>query len=129
MNKGVTVFISSHILGEVAKLVNRIGIIHQGRLVQEVNVNKLDQFLHKRLVLGVRDIETVRKKIIMEGYSVGFTEEGNLALADEKVVKYPEGIASILVYSGLPPTLLKIEVEDLESYFFRIIGMKGENAQ
>ncbi len=33
--RGVTVFMSSHILGEVSRLVHRIGIIHQGRLLQD----------------------------------------------------------------------------------------------
>jgi ABC-2 type transport system ATP-binding protein len=127
MNKGVTVFISSHILGEVAKLANRIGIIHQGKLIQEVNANKLDQLLHKRLLVNARNIEAVHKRLVEVGYSVDFTEDGNLALADEKALKRPEEIANILVRSGLPPTLLKTEVEDLESYFLRIIGMKGDN--
>jgi ABC-2 type transport system ATP-binding protein len=121
MNKGVTIFISSHILGEVARLANRIGIIHQGRLVQEVNTNKLDQLLHKRLVLGAGNIEAVRRTLTKEGYSLCFTEDGNLESADERAVKHPEEIANILVRSGLPPTLLKTEVEDLESYFLRII--------
>jgi len=127
MNQGVTVFISSHILGEVARLADRIGIIHQGRLVQEVNANKLDQLLQKHLVLGARDLEAVRGKLTKEGYSLALTVDGKLELKDEKAVKHPEAIANILVHAGLPPTLLKTEVEDLESYFLRIIGMKGEN--
>jgi len=34
--KGVTVFMSSHILTEVDRLAMRIGIIHQGRLIEEL---------------------------------------------------------------------------------------------
>jgi ABC-2 type transport system ATP-binding protein len=34
-NSGVTVFISSHILGEISKLATRIGIIHEGKLIHE----------------------------------------------------------------------------------------------
>lgn len=34
-DRGVTVFMSSHILAEVAHLADRIGIIHEGRLVEE----------------------------------------------------------------------------------------------
>ena len=127
MNKGVTVFISSHILGEVSKLANRIGIIHKGKLMQEINTNKLDGLLNKRLVVNAHNIEAVHKRLVEEGYSVDFTEDHNLELADEKALKSPEEIANILVRSGLPPTLLKTEVEDLESYFLRIIGMKGDN--
>jgi len=33
--RGVTVFMSSHILGEVAHLADRIGIVHDGRLIEE----------------------------------------------------------------------------------------------
>ncbi|MFI5368634.1 MAG: ABC transporter ATP-binding protein, partial [Spirochaetia bacterium] len=35
-DRGVTVFLSSHILGEISLLADRIGIIHQGRLVEEI---------------------------------------------------------------------------------------------
>ncbi|HEX5002621.1 MAG TPA: ATP-binding cassette domain-containing protein, partial [Bacteroidia bacterium] len=34
--KGTTIFLSSHILGEISKLAHRIGIIHRGRLVKEL---------------------------------------------------------------------------------------------
>jgi len=33
--QGVTVFMSSHILAEVAHLADRIGIVHEGRLIEE----------------------------------------------------------------------------------------------
>ena len=35
--RGVTVFMSSHILAEVAHLADRIGIIHEGRLIEELD--------------------------------------------------------------------------------------------
>ena len=38
---GTTVFVSSHILGEVAHLADRIGIIHDGRLVEETSRQQL----------------------------------------------------------------------------------------
>ena len=36
-NHGITIFISSHILGEISRLATRIGIIHEGRRVQEID--------------------------------------------------------------------------------------------
>jgi len=36
-NSGTTVFVSSHILVEVAHLADRIGIVHNGRLVEELD--------------------------------------------------------------------------------------------
>ena len=39
--QGVTVFMSSHILAEVSRIANRIGIIHNGHLLQEFNTDEL----------------------------------------------------------------------------------------
>ena len=39
---GVTVFMSSHILGEVDRLATRIGIVHRGRLVEELDRDALE---------------------------------------------------------------------------------------
>lgn len=120
-NNGVTIFISSHILGEISKLATRIGIIHEGRLVQEVNAEHLERLLDERLVLNARDKEAAKSKLIKDGHSVNLSKDGNLELTDEEAINHPENIASILVHAGLPPTLLKVEEEDLESYFLRII--------
>ena len=69
-NHGVTLFISSHILGEMAKFVTRIGIIHEGRLVQEIHAEQLEHLLRKRLIINTRDNEAVRSQLIDEGYLV-----------------------------------------------------------
>jgi ABC-2 type transport system ATP-binding protein len=39
--RGVTVFMSSHILAEVAHLADRIGILHEGRLIEESSRDEL----------------------------------------------------------------------------------------
>ena len=39
--RGVTVFMSSHILAEVAHLADRIGIVHDGRLIEESSREEL----------------------------------------------------------------------------------------
>jgi len=117
----VTIFISSHILGEISKFATRIGIIHEGRLIQELNAEQLARLLHKKLVVNAHDKEAVKSKLINDGYSVNLSKDGILQITDEEAIKHPEKIADILVHAGLPPTLLKVEEEDLESYFLRII--------
>ena len=124
-NHGVTIFISSHILGEISKLATRIGIIHEGRLIQEVDVNQLDHLRRKRLLLHTFDNEAAQSLLMKNGYSVNVSEEGPLEVNNENALQHPEVIATLLVRAGFPPTLLKIEEENLESYFLRIIGMQG----
>ena len=125
-NYGVTIFISSHILGEVSKFATRIGIIHEGQLIQELDVEQLEHAFNKRLLVNTRDTESAKLKLIQKGYSVVLSKDGNLEVKDREAVDHPDRIASILVHEGLPPTLLKIEEEDLEAYFLRIIGVKGK---
>ena len=50
--QGVTVFMSSHILAEVARLARRIGIIHNGELLQELSAEELDR--NRRRLLNLR---------------------------------------------------------------------------
>jgi ABC-2 type transport system ATP-binding protein len=125
LNNGVTVFISSHILGEISKFTTRIGIIHEGYLIQELNTEQLDQLCKKRLLVDATDKNAVLSVLSQNGYSAVLNESGKLEIINEKAINHPDDIARILVYAGVPPTLLKVEEEDLESYFLRAIGMKG----
>ncbi len=124
-SRGVTIFISSHILGEISRLATRIGIIHQGRLIQEIDTNELENLCKKRLVLDTDNKKAARLKLLENGYSVDESKEGLLEVKGDEAIKHPENIANILVYAGLPPKLLKVEEENLESYFLRAIGVIG----
>jgi ABC-2 type transport system ATP-binding protein len=91
--------------------------------MQEVNTNQLERLLNKRLVVNAGDREAIKSKLIDNGYSVKLSQDGNLEIMDEEAINHPEHIATILVQANLPPTLLKVEEENLESYFLRIIGV------
>jgi len=47
--RGVTVFFSSHILGEVQRLCNRVGIIREGSLVEVSDIRTLQQNNYKKV--------------------------------------------------------------------------------
>src|SRR5215471_10772174 len=49
IEQGVTVFMSSHILGEVDRLATRIGIVHRGRLIEELDSAALERHRDPRL--------------------------------------------------------------------------------
>lgn len=125
LNHGVTIFISSHILGEISRLATRIGIIHDGRMVQEINTDQLERLLRKRLLVDARDQKSAQARLINEGYAVNVSRDGHLEIKDEKAISRPEEISTLLVNAGLPPTLLRVDEEDLESYFLRAIGAGG----
>jgi ABC-2 type transport system ATP-binding protein len=121
--EGVTVFISSHILGEVSRLAQRIGIIHKGRLLQEMDVAELEQNRAQWLDLATRDNPATVDALKAAGYAPALTPQGRIHLNSSPD---PEEIARFLVEKGLPPIHLAVEEEDLEDYFFRLIGIQPE---
>ena len=126
-SQGVSVFMSSHILGEVSRLAMRIGIIHQGRLIQEMDVDELERDRRRRLVLRARDIEAARSALVAAGHPAQIANHGgSLGLTDDASLDRPDEIATLLVRAGAPPTQLMVEEEDLEDYFLRLVGTNGE---
>lgn len=123
--RGVTVFMSSHNLAEVARLAHRIGIIHHGRLLQELDVGELERNRHRQLLLRARDVNTMRSILDAAGHPAVITADGTIQLRDASAVDHPDQIARLLVQAGAPPTQLLVEEEDLESYFLRLIGVNG----
>jgi ABC-2 type transport system ATP-binding protein len=122
---GVTVFMSSHILAEVARLAGRIGIIHLGRLLQELDVGEIERNRRRRLLVCARDSEAARSALAAAGHAAGTLPDGALELSSMAAVAAPEDIATLLVRSGVSLTQLVVEEEDLEQYFLRLIGSAG----
>jgi ABC-2 type transport system ATP-binding protein len=122
--QGVTVFMSSHILAEVARLAGRIGIIHNGRLIKELSIEELERDRRRRLLVRVRDAGAARQALAGAGQAAEQLPDGTLELVSPRAVQNPETIASLLVEAGAPPTHLMVEEEELEQYFLRLIGVE-----
>jgi ABC-2 type transport system ATP-binding protein len=125
LNKGVTIFISSHILGEISKFATRIGIIHEGSLLQESSVHDMEKL--RKNCLQVKTTDPDATKIILEkhGYSFAHTDKGIIEIMGMEAISNPEKVADMLVKAGIPLTMLKVEEEDLETFFLRVITSKG----
>ena len=128
-NEGVTVFMSSHILGEVSRLAHRIGIIHQGRLIQELDVEALERNRRRRLLIHTRNDRAACAILTQAGLAPQFTAAGAIAVLDESAIAHPDKVATDLVKSGQAPTMLNVEQEDLEQYFLRLVSPVGEREQ
>lgn len=127
--QGVTIFMSSHILGEVSRLAQRIGIIHRGRLLQEMSVEEFNRNRLKRLLVGARNMEMARSVLTGAGHHATIAADGSLEVTDADAVHSPDAIAALLVGAATPPTRLLVEEENLENYFLRLIGQNGENGE
>ena len=118
VNYGKTIFLSSHILGEVSKFAHRIGIIHEGTLIQEINTHELELLCQKKLKINTKHNDKVRLLFTERGIPFKDTEEGLIEMTDEQFIRNPDELAVLLVNSGLPPSLLHKEYLSLV-YLFR----------
>jgi ABC-2 type transport system ATP-binding protein len=125
-NFGVTVFMSSHILEELSKLATRIGIIHEGRLIEEIKADELERQLEKSLLLDGKDREAIKHILAANGHTFEINPQGYIRLTDVHSVQNPELLVELLVKSGKTPTMVHIITEDLESYFLRKISENKE---
>jgi ABC-2 type transport system ATP-binding protein len=125
---GVTVFMSSHILAEVARLAHRIGIIHDGRLLQELDAERLDEQRHRCLLIRTGDSKMGRDILGNAGYSAMINTEDVIVLNDTTALGHPDRLATILVNAGCAPFMIRTEEEDLEQYFLRLVGTTNENS-
>lgn len=125
-NHGVTIFISSHILSEISKFSTRIGIIHNGSLIQEINTPQLELLCQKRLQISTRNNQMAKSILLKNEIIAEEKNENILEIRQEELINNPEKIAVLLVTNQVPPTLLRVHDEDLESYFLRTIEMKDK---
>ncbi len=123
--QGGTVFMSSHILAEVSRLARRIGIIHKGQLLQELNTEELERNRRRRLLVRVRDVESAHRELVAAGQPAEILQDGTIELKNASSIERPDDINLMLVNAGTPPTQLMVEEEGLEEYFLRLVGMEG----
>lgn len=124
--QGTTVFMSSHILGEVARLAQRIGIIHRSRLLQELDIAELEHNRRRQLRVRTLDLGAARTVLQQAGFASAIAADGTITLQDDAAVAHPDEIAARLCRAGHSPTLLAVEEEELERYFLRLVGADDE---
>jgi bacitracin transport system ATP-binding protein len=121
-DRGITIFLSSHILPEVQQLATRIGIIHKGRLLEEIGLDDLRQ--RNRTFLEFTVSDTKRAAWVLEE-TCGVRE---YAIHEEGTVRVYEGLERAaelnraLVEAGLGVTGSRMSEENLEDHFVKLTG-------
>lgn len=117
--RGTTILISSHILGELEHLATDYAFIEKGRIVEQISAEEMKRKCRKSTLLKVTKPETFCR--ILDDMEIEFqvtaenelTVYGDFTLSDVVIAASKEG-ADILSSS--------VNDENLESYFLDIIG-------
>ena len=124
-DRGITVFLSSHNLGEVQQIATRIGIIHEGRLLEEIGYEELRRRNRRYLEFCVTDTKkaawTLEERCGMRDFAI--REEGAVRLFDgfERADEFNRA----LVEAGVGVTSMRMSEENLEDHFMRLTGGPG----
>lgn len=118
---GTTIFLSSHILGEISRVANRIGIIHNGRLIKELTTKALEEQLIKKVIVHTRNNVNAIECLKNASFQAALNKEEEIEIYSNEAIAWPEKISELLVEVGLPPKKVYVFTEDLEMYFLRTI--------
>lgn len=119
---GITIIISSHILGEIEQIADTIGIIHNGRLINELSMSNVN--LNQTNYIEM---------IVDDGKKAAFILENKLAITNFKLMDahciriYDSTVSQKVISKALIEQDIEIEAinkktSSLENYFLKLIN-------
>ncbi|MDO4199669.1 MAG: ABC transporter ATP-binding protein [Clostridia bacterium] len=117
---GITVLISSHILGELMKIANCYGIIKDGKLVKQMTAEELREIVKPQVEFVVNDPEKAQT-IFREIFGISNMEvQGNWIRINEAAEKFDE-IKKCLEENDVVITSTKKINDDYEEYLIKLM--------
>jgi len=121
---GTTIFISSHVLSEIEQIADIIGVMHEGRLIEEVNIVELHKRSRRYIEFTVSDTMAAIKLLENHCQITDYLVHGNAIQVYDCTHNCGE-INKIFVENGLLVTKVNLCEENLEDYFSDLIGGGG----
>jgi ABC-2 type transport system ATP-binding protein len=101
---GRTVFVSSHVLSEVAQLAGEVIVLHHGRVVTQTTVDRL--VAEHSVAVRTREPERLRRALLTGGATVRAGGDGRLEVAGVPIERVGEiaAIERLVLYELTPRT-------------------------
>ncbi|AWC27260.1 ABC transporter ATP-binding protein [Bacillus cytotoxicus] len=120
--RNITIFISSHILSEVEQLVDHMGIIHKGKLLEETSLDALRKMNRKYLEFQVNNDNKaallLEKHFHIFDYEVH--DEGNIRVYSH--FGQQGQINKMFVQNDIEVLKIIMSEDRLEDYFTKLVG-------
>jgi len=118
VEKGVTIFISSHILSELSLFAKKFAFIENGNIIDQTDIDQIRNSAGNKILLKTNDIEKSRKIIRDKFPKARFEAE------DENMVftsGYDSEIVSVLSTNGIIVNGISNASVSLEDYYVKLL--------
>ena len=112
--KGTTILYSTHVLSEVSKICDRIGIIKDGKIIKEETVDNIEKNSMTYLTIESEDISKIKKELKLKVIS-----EHNNTIKFLNNIKPDELINKISNYSISKLLIEDVSIEDLFMEYYK----------
>ena len=120
-NRGCTVLISSHILGELEKIATHYGILRKGRMLRELTAEELEADCRTYTALKAADMEAA-KRLLQSRYARVETDEADCLRVYDPVPS--DEIAAFLYENSVTVSALSEDKISLEEYYIDLMHRK-----
>lgn len=117
-NYGVTIIISSHILGELEKIATHYGIVRGGKMIAEMTADELDASCRTYVALQTKDTSRTKALLACKYSRVEEDEAGYIRVYDATT---PEEIVSYLYKEGIIISQIQTAKIGLEEYYIDLM--------
>lgn len=120
--KGATIVISSHLLGELGKVATAYGIMREGKLVKEIRGEELKSLARPHIKVVVADIERAAR-VLAEKYAPQEYRVNAAGSSAEIYGAYGDlaAVSEIFISAGIPVLQLSVEQGDTETAFIAMM--------
>ncbi len=118
--RGITILMSSHILGELAKIANKYIFIHKGKLIEEITAQALNDKLENYLEIELNLIENHISILSETLKNIKYDINGNKLKIYGNVE--PSTVIMSLTNAGITIKNMHTHDIDVENYFIKLIG-------
>lgn len=123
VERGITIFLSSHILSEVEQIVDFVGIIKEGKTIEEISIQALREKCTQSLKIKVSNPKNAAD-LIMKTMNIKCKNDVNDMLWIEERVN-SAGVNRLLIENGYEVSVLENSSQTLEDYFLSMTNEKG----
>jgi ABC-2 type transport system ATP-binding protein len=123
-DEGRTVLVSSHVLAEVAQMVDQVVIIDRGRLVAQSTLADLTAGADRAVRVRTPQPEALRDLLVARGARVALDGPGQLTVTGATTEQVGQAAAA----GGVVLHEMRFERSNLEDVFLELTGRKGDRS-